>query len=372
MKPDQGEKHKTVYAIKSDPNVMKMVTRQQNSAGTSVAFNPENVKGCVDSSMPQEDRHGVEVPTLNHAGGLGPYISKLPRELRDQIFSGLLTSGHPQFTSVSRAMNFEGMALVYQKGVYRVNLGFDVNRHRPVFLEENCTSPIEKVADKIRSLSIKVTVKDFSSSIGRNTGQFRDVDTLMGFPLRQGHCSISGCCNTYAKSVFGIFLWNMVLIARGFVEYETVVLHIDTNKFLDYHDWEAQRILTFRCSSKKYLEPFLGKEIVRSDKDGLELVFHPREVRREVVRELDQVSRATNVHTYMKTQMGQRFRDLWIGGNISARLSELDADGRRDFLSWSDSSLAHKSDVLECGQSPALQQKQSLYIDFWMGEGVAI
>lgn len=351
-----------------------MVTKQQKPAGTPAAFNPENLNECIESSMPQEDQYAVQVSVFDYAGGLGPYFSKLPRELRDQIFSDLLTAGYPQLMGVSRAMNIEGMALVYEKGVYRVNLGYGVNIHRPGFLKKNCTGPIKKVAEKIRSLSIKVKVKDFSSPRSQDEGWLQRVEEFMGFPLMQGTCDIPRCCNTYAKSTFGLFLWNLVLISRGLTEFETVFLHIDTDKFLDCEPeptmrWEAERILTFRCSSKKYLEPFLWKEIVRSDKDGVQLVFHPRKVREEAVREYHQVSRATDVHTYMSIQMGRFYRDLWISRNTSDRFSHLDANGIQDLLRWSDSSLTSKSDVLESGQSPALQQKRRMYIDFWIGEG---
>lgn len=362
--------HKSLHAVKSGPNVVGMINKQQKLAYNPLTPNP-NAKECIQPSIRQEDRPAVEIPILSYAGGLGPYFSKLPRELRDQIFSDLLASGHPQLASVSRAMNIEVTALVYQKGVCRVNLGYDIYEHKAGVLKENCTRPVKKVIDSIRNFSIKVKVKDFSSPRSGETGEIQHIDTFMGFPLRQGYCNIRGCCNTYAKGYFGMLLWNLVLIARGLIEYETVVLHIDTDKFLEhgYEEWEVHRIFTFRCSSKKYVEPLLGQEIVRSDKDGLQLVFHPREVRGKAVREIDKVSRATSIHTYMKSQMGQHYRGIWIGRSVSARLYGLDAGSRKDFLSWSDSSLAHKIDVSECAQSPTLQQKRNLYIDFWVGEG---
>ena len=90
------------------------------------------------------------------------------------------------------------------------------------------------------------------------------------------------------------------------------MLHVNTDKFLDYETeptmrWETERFLASRFASKVYLNPFLGEEIVKSGKDGLRLVLHPGKVRGEVVREDDQVSRATDVHSYMKTQMGRDY-----------------------------------------------------------------
>lgn len=350
---------------------MNEITNQQIATGTDLSSDPDNLQRCVKSSIPHEDHYTVEVPVFDYAGGLGPYFSKLPRELRDEIFSDLLTTGHPQFTSVSRAMNVEGMALVYKKGVYRINLGYDIYRHSPGLHKENCTGPIKKVADNIRSLSIKIRVKDFSSPRSQDTREFQHTDTFMGFPLERRLCNIRGCCNTYPKGTFGVFLWNLVLIVRGLIQYETVVLHIDTDKFLDYKPeplwrWELERTFTFRCTSKRYLEPFLGEEVVRSDKDGLRLVFYPQKAWGEAVREDDQVSRATDVHTYMKNQMGQDYYDLWIGRSVSYKLLDLDADIYEDLLRLSHRPLTDQSDLLECAQSWTLHQKQSLLIAMWL------
>ena len=345
------------------------VTNQQDATGTCPSSDPNSLKGCIESPMPQENHHAVEVPSFDYAGGLGPYFSTLPRELRDQIFSNLLASGYPQFTRVSRAMNVEGMALVYKKGVYRINLGYDICEHRPGLLTENCTGPIRKAADNIRTLSIKVEIKDFTSYRSRHVGEFQHVDTFMGFSLKRRSCNIRRCCNQYARRYSGIFLWNMILIARGLMEYETVVLHIDTDKFLDFEPeqmmkGEIERIFTFRCVSKRHLEPFLGEEIVRSDKDGLRLVFHPRKAWGEAVRE---APRATDVHKYMKNQMGRDYYDLWIGRSIRARFSDLDADSRKDLLRLNSRPLTGQSDLFECEQSQALQQKQNFLIDMWLG-----
>ena len=103
-------------------------------------------------------------------------------------------------------MNVEGMAFVYNEGVHRINLGYDIYRRRPGLLKENCTGPTKKVADNIRSLSIQVKVKDFSSSRSRHTGEFQHLDTLMGFPLKHKLCIIWGCCVKYAKHSYGPFL----------------------------------------------------------------------------------------------------------------------------------------------------------------------
>ena len=190
----------------------------------------------------------------------------------------------------------------------------------------------------------------------------------MGVPLTRRVCSISGCYNTNA-----VFHWNLVLIARGLVQYETVVLQYDTDKFLNYepepkNGWEAERILSFRCTSKKFLEPFLGEEVLRSDKDGLQLSFHPRKAREEVRRGNDPESRATDAHTYMKTQMRRDISDSWIGRSITDKLSDLDADSLGELLRWTHRPLIRRSDLLDCGRGRKLIQKQRLSIDMWLGE----
>ena len=69
-------------------------------------------------------------------------------------------------------MNFEGMALVYKKGVYRINLGYDVCRIKLGIPKENCTDPTKKIADNIQNLKIKSKVKAFSSLTGTKYRDF--------------------------------------------------------------------------------------------------------------------------------------------------------------------------------------------------------
>ncbi len=264
---------------------------------------------CIESAMPQESQCVFEYPRVDYAGGLGPFFSKLPRELRDQIFSDVIVSGYPQFMSVSRVMKIEGKALIHKKGIYRLNFGYDVSRNQLGFLKENCLRPFQKIADNIQNLSITVKVQDFSlptpASRHLHSEAFQYVDILMGVRLTyksEGHCWIAGCCNQRAR-----ILWNIILIIRGLTAFDTVELHIETdlNPRNRWEYWQSERIASFRARVRKDLEPFLHQELVESEADKLHLVFHPRKARKDTGREGDQESRNVDAHTYMKTQMGR-------------------------------------------------------------------
>ncbi len=285
-------------------NIMDMITEQQEKSGATVALDRNSPLRCIESAMPQESQY-----VFDYAGGLGPFFTKLPRELRDLVFSDLIVSGSPQFMSVSRVMKIEGKALIYKKGIYRLNFGYDVDRYQFGFLKENCVPPSQKISDNIRNLSITVKVQDFSlptpASRHLHSEAFQYVDMLMGSRLTyklNGPCWIAGCCNQVAR-----VLWNIILIIRGLTAFDTVELHVETD--LNHKNcsklWQIERITYFRARAREDLEPFLRHEIVKSDVDKLRLVFHPRKAQKETGRGGDQESRNVDAHTYMKTQMGR-------------------------------------------------------------------
>ena len=289
-------------------NVMDMNTEQQEKTSATVAVGRNSLMSCIESAIPQESQYVFEYPRVDQAGGLGPLFSKLPRELRDQIFSDLIVSGNPQFMSVSRVLKTEGKALVYKKGIYRLNFGYDIDRWQLGFLKDNCLRPFQKIADNIRNLSITVKVQDFSlptlASRHLHSEAFQYVNILMGFRLTYMHgpCYIGGCCNKVAR-----MLWNIILVIRGLTAFDTVELYIDTD--LNHRNcsklWQIERITYFRSVVCEDLEPFLRQEIVESDVDKLHLIFHPRKAWKETGREGDRELRNTGAHAYMKTQMGR-------------------------------------------------------------------
>ena len=77
MKPDQRVKQMSPYALNGGmnltvANVVDEVTKHLKVTCSESSPDPNDLKGCIEPSMPQEDRYAVEVPVLDYAGGLGP------------------------------------------------------------------------------------------------------------------------------------------------------------------------------------------------------------------------------------------------------------------------------------------------------------
>ena len=106
MKLDQSRKHMSIQAFKEAlklmvANVMSMFAKAKEATGASMSLFRKSLMRYIGSPLPREDLHVIDVPIISFASGLGPYLGKLPRELRDQIFSNIIASGHPQFMGVS-------------------------------------------------------------------------------------------------------------------------------------------------------------------------------------------------------------------------------------------------------------------------------
>ena len=74
---------------------------------TQEVITPEAFKD-QDNLNPHINKQFVQSKPVNVSAKLGPYFYKLPRELRDQIFSYLLVSGYLSLMRTSRAMEQEG------------------------------------------------------------------------------------------------------------------------------------------------------------------------------------------------------------------------------------------------------------------------
>lgn len=79
--------------------------------------------------------------------GLGPVLSQLPGEIRNKIYSYLLSTGYPQFLRASKALHIEGSGLVVKDGIYRMSFRSD-NRI-------NYSLPSQRIVDTIRNLDIR-------------------------------------------------------------------------------------------------------------------------------------------------------------------------------------------------------------------------
>ena len=265
-------------------NVIRIVTKRQEETGAAVSFDRKSLMGFIESSMPQKISYVVEVPLGDYAAGLGPFFAKLPRELRDQIISNLLTSGNPQFMSVSRAMSIEGKALIYKKGVYGMNFGHDVSKQEFGLETANCPTPAQEVTDSIQNFSLAFDMRDWQSSgvpestVSADAAQH--LDMLMGCRVPRGTCRISFKLHPYDHPTT---FWYINSHLQGLIGFDTVVLRIDVDTTYfpaSPHRSIPKRIKWFENVALRvaqvYLQIYLGNGEMGSDKDGKRLILHPR------------------------------------------------------------------------------------------------
>lgn len=271
-------------------NVVNMVIKQQRAKGVALTFDRKSLMGYIESSMPQKDHYVFDFPVVDYAGGLGPFFSKLPGELRDDIISDLLASGNPLFMGVSRAMNMEGMALIYKKGVFRVKFGCDVRKGGHNF--SNCPRPTQDILAKIQNLHLKISSRDYLTlrEIQEYLDDFHYLDAFRHSPLPRGICNID--IVSADKCVAGRRVSrSMMMPLRGFKNFDMVVLGVDVDKTFcpDFPDsaWKpfAEQHASTRDNlikrTRDWLSPRLGEGVLRTDKDGFRLTFHPRKPREE-------------------------------------------------------------------------------------------
>ena len=223
--------------------------------------------------------YGIDVPLTTLARGLGPSFGKLPRELRDPIFSDLIASGHPQFMSVSRVMNAEGMDWIYKKGVFRVRFDLDASNQELVF--RKFTLPTADVVDKIQHLRVRIRSrrKPLPLDLQVYAKAFSHLRMFRDSPLTHGSCTIvfdiAPCCTS--KLFLGI--------ARsiGLTNFDTVVMRMDFDSRATISIPEDKRralivSMRDRCFTgiQADFKTDLGKGDMEFDSDGLRVIFHPR------------------------------------------------------------------------------------------------
>ncbi len=292
MESDQSRKHTSLRALKGDlkqapAEVLSKVTEKHVSTGAAVSTDPQSSEECIGSSLRYDDR--LTVPLPNYARSLGPFFSKLPRELRDKILSELIISGNARFMSASRAMHSEGKDLIYQKGIFRINYGYSGMRR-------NVSSRTKKIADQIQNLLIRANMKQIDH--GRyqdHKSFFRPLAPIMDSALPRGICSV------YIETEVSVdhqIQYNFLWALRALIEFHTVVLRVETNPNKGYKrayfpdqtlsTREIERAADFGDGfldlAQGELELFLGKCFRGSDSDGVCLIFHPRLELEETVR----------------------------------------------------------------------------------------
>lgn len=93
----------------------------------------------------------VEPQSINIQRGVGPILSQLPGEIRNIIYSHLLSAGHLQFLRASKALYHEGSGMVPENGIFRLGFGFPNSM--------NYSLPSRRVFDTIRNLDFRANLR---------------------------------------------------------------------------------------------------------------------------------------------------------------------------------------------------------------------
>ena len=129
-------------------------------------------------------QHIAQTQHVISPAGLGPYLYKLPRELRDQIFTQLLASRYPTFMRTSRAMKKEGETWIARESICRMNLG--------CLYGINCHGPSQEVLDTIQSVNIRIKGAQYlTTSTDAEHPELQVLDDLAGSAFLHKTCNIS-------------------------------------------------------------------------------------------------------------------------------------------------------------------------------------
>ena len=218
-----------------------------------------------------KDQYILEPKAMQVTLGLGN-LQKLPREVRDMIYGYAIVNGTTALIRASRQTREEASKLIFQKGIYRLSLGFNEDDQNPRLSQT--------LAKKIKSLKVRV----------RSSGLFiygleQHLPKLLKFGgqaiERQG-CVIMIECDPFADNMVAYGVLDEIKTLAGFA---WLVLELD----LQWNgepwpekvaEFEIQQIRARINAALNYqigeLEPTLGTARVLVDKQRYRLAFHPR------------------------------------------------------------------------------------------------
>ena len=229
--------------------------------------------------------------------GLGPILSQLLGEIRNIIYSYLLSTGHLQFLRASKALFAEGTGLMAENGIYRMGFGFS-NRI-------NYSLPSQRIVDTIRNLDVHVDLSYFKRHEWCVPGFPRFwILEVFGKPLfPRGQCTIflQVDCSTPIQLVAAICQPLRLLSDFETVSVRAEIVWLEPNawSFLFPEslmaqaaaEWLKEREATpvpwslFKCQffhDLLRLSWNLGEGCLKEqDERGFRLVFHPRKALEE-------------------------------------------------------------------------------------------
>ncbi|CAF9926314.1 MAG: hypothetical protein ALECFALPRED_003415 [Alectoria fallacina] len=213
----------------------------------------------------------LEPGAMQIALGLG-HLHKLPRELRDLVYGYAIVDGNVAIVRASKQTNKEASELVFQKGIYRLALGFSNRIINP---------PLgHSLAENIQNLNIRVNARNFFiDGLDKYLPILHQFD---GSTIQRKNCVMTiECCPFFS----GIDASQVVRALEDLTGFERVILELDlewggeawSDTMYDIQkDQIWGRIDRAFLHFQELLEPTLGTGHYGFDTEGQRLAFHPR------------------------------------------------------------------------------------------------
>ncbi|KAL9133370.1 MAG: hypothetical protein Q9175_005453 [Cornicularia normoerica] len=219
------------------------------------------------------DNFVLEPRAMQIRQGLGD-LHKLPRELRNIVYSHAIADGNMAIMRASQQTYKEASSLVFPKGIYRLLIKFP-NQVTNI-------QPDSSIANKIQNVHVRVNARGFVKRSADGLAILRNLQS--DFIIRK-NCvvTIESCLFSTDMSAVGV-----VDALTGFNNFERVILELDLDwwgepwpdtmeDFVKDQIWG--RISAAFHFQKKMLEPTLGTGEFSSDVEQSRLAFHPRQQR---------------------------------------------------------------------------------------------
>lgn len=279
------------YDIESIDDMLAQFHSDLN--GTHQAHRVERVVRKFTVLAEPEIPFAVAPETVDLQRGLGPLLSQLPGEVRNHIYSYLVSTGDLKFLRASKALYIEGNGIVSKDGIFRVSLGPDDRI--------NYSLPSQRIVDTIRNLDICADLTYFVGWPWVTDGK-PDQWLLRAFgePGRiRGRCSVS---IDVGSSTSEELIAHMCMPLRLFSDFTTVIVQVDLRWFREPRTptilpldslsakvgdiWLEQRetvatswsVFKYKCYYEHiHLTHNLGEgKLEGMDNGGFRQVFHPR------------------------------------------------------------------------------------------------
>lgn len=252
--------------------ITKIVEEKLDASDNPMIFNSDDLSQYIKQRLPQNE-FTVRPTQSKIPAGFGPYFYKLPRELRDQIFSHLLVFDYLSLMCTSRAMKQEGTPWIVEEGIYRINVGFRK--------KTNCPKPSQEMLATIQNVDIRI------SHTIRPTSTLQEFPELQFLNLFAGSAPHRRMCTVFFEpdAIGYATIGHKILLRLGrFKGFEKVRLLIgmtsaDSYKVADRSDdWLDSTVQAQYWGldwARECLEPSLGKADLRSDEDSWIMTFYP-------------------------------------------------------------------------------------------------